>query len=353
MSGWLVAIVAGQIGLLAVLSVVLIGHRRLEDRRARWRQAARARLAAVLRETLQGRALPEAFRHAADRAAGADVAVVLQQHAAQVHGEMWEPLTAELRRSVWFARFVQPRWRSRLWWRRLMGARMLAILGTRDDLAVAHRLIRDRHPAVRTAGIGLLRRIGDRALLEAVLEQAVDAPRVVRRHYFNTLLARPGELVGVLEERLRAPRGDYERRALLDLAGEAGAPELVEAVAAQARHGNPEIRVAVARALGGYPHPTAERVLADLLTDPLWTVRARAAASLGTVRAQGTRDALAAALGDASWWVRLRAAVALRQLGSPGIDLLRHARGAGDRFAAEMAQYVLGLGPAAVADHLA
>jgi hypothetical protein len=62
-------------------------------------------------------------------------------------------------------------------------------------------------------------------------------------------------------------------------------------------------------------------------------------------------SSLAQALRDPSWWVRLRAGLTLRRLGAPGIDILGQTDPDEDRFAFEMAQYVLGLDEAAVAEY--
>ena len=81
-------------------------------------------------------------------------------------------------------------------------------------------------------------------------------------------------------------------------------------------------------------------------------VRTQAASSLGVIRAVNARGVLHAALRDGNWWVRLRAGIALRQLGPSGIAVLRDLQDGTDRFAREMARYVLGLTDEAVADYL-
>ena len=49
----------------------------------------------------------------------------------------------------------------------------------------------------------------------------------------------------------------------------------------------------------------------------------------------------------------LRAAIALRQLGQPGLEILAAVQAGDDRYAREMANYILGLSAAAVADYAA
>ena len=56
-------------------------------------------------------------------------------------------------------------------------------------------------------------------------------------------------------------------------------------------------------------------------------------------------------LTDPSWWVRLRSALALRRLGADGVALLEARRPEDDMYAYEMAQYVLQLDRAAIAEY--
>jgi HEAT repeat protein len=257
-----------------------------------------------------------------------------------------------VRQSDWFKTFLEPRACSRFWWKRLVAARLLAITGRQEDVTLAKALIADRHPAIKVAGIQVVRRIKDFSLLQTVLDEAMSAQPVVRRYLFDTLVSVRQVLVPVLDERIAKAETIGELRALITLGGELAAVELFDRLLSYVDHEELEIRVAVARALGSYPHPRSEETLTAFLTDAQWQVRTQAASSLGLIRALGARDALRLALSDSDWWVRLRAAVALRQLGLAGTHLLTEAQRGSDRFAQEMARYVLGLTDQAVADYL-
>jgi len=352
-SGFLAAVVGAQVALLLGLSLALIAHRWVAAAGQEGKERERARLGEALRGFLTARLTAAEFLRVLDGVRPDSVAAVIQRHGAQINGEAWESVVEQVRRSRWFGTELGRRLRSRFWWRRLVGARMLAVLGGEKDLSVVRRLVSDKHPAVKVAAIAVLRRVCTPELLASVLDEAIAAPSVVRHYFFDTLLTVGPALVPTLRQRLGMPRDDHEIPALLRLAGEVGAPELLVAILPHARHPDMETRAAAARALGAYPHAQACDALVGLLSDHHWQVRARAASALGSIRALDARDVLTAALRDANWWVRLRAAVALRQLGPAGVSLLKTAERSGDRFAAEMARYTLGLTDAAVADYVA
>ncbi len=349
----LTTIALAQIGFLAAVFVFLVARRLAESRRRARRAAERAALATRIRDVLAHRLEPDAFAGTLPRGRPSVVTAGLQESAQLVRGDQWAALTSAVRGSPWYQRTLRGRTRSRLWWRRLVGTRLLAVVGDERDVPDAVRLVADRHPGVRLAAVQLVRRLPHPPLIESVLEQAIQAPRVTRQHYFDALVAVRVPLGPILQRRLDAPGGAYELRAMLTLAGQMASPELLDRLLAHAASPSADARTQVARALGGYPHPKARDALVALLGDPEWQVRTQAASSLGAIRALDACDPLRRALSDGNWWVRLRAAIALRQLGEPGLAVLREARGGADRFAAEMAGYILGLSDEAVADHAA
>ena len=279
--------------------------------------------------------------------------LVMYDFSGRVSGPPWERLVKAVRTmpgpEAELRRHVSSRW----WWRRLLGARALAVMGGIDDLPLAERLVSDRHSAVKLAAISIARRVRDERLLTDILVEAISSRRVVRGYMFDTLTAARAELAPILRRRLTNPQSVFELRDLIRLAGTLGTPQLMAPILRLANHQDPEVRGGVARALGNFPHTESRTALLTLVQDTAWQVRTRAATSLGTIRADGATDLLRGALRDANWWVRLRAALALRQLGDTGMAQLEAAAKDDDRFARQMAEYTLGLTDAAVADYLA
>jgi len=349
----LAVIVLAQMAFLTVVFVYLVARRMAETRRLARRAAERSRLSGRIEETLAGRLLPEEFARGLSRHRVPMVSAALQEGAMQVRGDAWEHLAAAVRQSSWFGATLRRRAESRWWWRRLAAARLLATIGDERDVPCAVRLLGDRHPGVRLAAVQLVRRLPNPELLETFLDHAIQAPRVARQHYFDTLAAVRALIVPILLRRLGAPGSAYEMRAILTLAGQMASPELLDPLFAYVGSPSADARTQVARALGRYPDPRARDALLALLGDPVWEVRTQAAASLGAIHALEARDRLGQALSDENWWVRLRAAIALRQLGATGLEVLRQVRGGADRFADEMAAYMLGLSDDAVAGYAA
>jgi hypothetical protein len=349
----LAAIVVAQMAFLAAVFVFLVFRRMAEARRLALRASERARLSGRIEAALAGRLSPGEFARGLPRHRAPMVTAALQVGAMQGLGDAWEQLAAAVHQSPWFRRTLRRRVQSRWWWRRLIASRLLATIGDERDVPCALRLLGDRHPGVRLAAVQLVKRLPHPDLLETFLEQAIQAPRVSRQHYFDALTTVRELLVPILLRRLQAPGGSYELRAILTLAGQLASPELLDPLFEYAGAPNADVRTQVARALGSYPDPRARDALLILLGDPVWEVRTQAASSLGAIRALDARDQLKQALSDENWWVRLRAAIALRQLGATGLEVLRQVRGGADRFADEMAGYMLGLSDEAVAGYAA
>ncbi|MFQ5703644.1 MAG: HEAT repeat domain-containing protein [Gemmatimonadales bacterium] len=349
----LFVLAVGQGAFLVTTFVFLIFRRWRDSIRVVQRELERLQLGRAIREVVDGRRPHGDLAGEIDRCGRDNVTVVLQQYATTVSAACWGSVSQAVRQSHWYltvtTRFVT----SRFWWRRLMGARALALVGTDKDVGTARQLIGDSHAAVQLAAISIASRLHDPDLLDAVLGQAVGARRVVRQYMFDKLVAVGSPLVPVLQRRLSAPRSVFELCDLVRLAGTLAAPELQNHVLSLAEHEDKSVRGAVARALGHYGDKCARTVLEGLLSDEVWEVRTRAATALGMIGDGRSSGALSQAIYDSNWWVRLRAAVALRRLGAQGVQDLDSVAASDDRYASEMATYVLRLTDAAVQDYSA
>jgi HEAT repeat protein len=233
--------------------------------------------------------------------------------------------------------------RSRLWWRRLEGARLLTLLGA-DDRALP-RLLDDPHPAVRRQAV----------------EWAADDPVPGMVDGLVALLERPGaDRFSAQDALLRAGSVAVEPLARLLEADEAPGTDAALRVAAALAHPrftqpairlcsatDAGIRAAAAELLGSIGGEEGTVVLAELLDDGDPAVRAAAARSLGRLRYWASAPKLAGRMRDTSWQVRRAAGLALRAVGPPGLLVLRKMRSDANNFAADMARQVLDL-PAGV-----
>ncbi|HSU17340.1 HEAT repeat domain-containing protein [Longimicrobium sp.] len=228
--------------------------------------------------------------------------------------------------------------KSRKWWKRLRGIRLLTALGGGED--VVPPLFRDPHPAVRAEAAewagqnptpGVIRRL---ILL-------LEYPEAVGSWVLRDSLIRIGPpaidpLAAYLET-----HGGEQAEAALEVATGLADPRFAAAAERLCGDADPVCRaraVALAGAIGG---DALVRRAVGLLDDAEPSVRAAAAAALGRLGHWPAAARLARMLRDPAWVVRSQSALAMRRLGSPGQLLLRRALDDRDRFAADIARQVL------------
>jgi hypothetical protein len=267
---------------------------------------------------------------------------------ARVPGERWRQLAVALERE-WWARIVRSNCRSGRWWKRLECARFLSIAATPGDTARILKLLHDPHPAVHIAAVATLERLESPPLATAALERLPSLAPTVSAYYASMLRRSRAVVVQLLLAKLRRT-GDPALPRLAEFAARLQEPLLREPLTALAEHGDAEVRVQVARALGSFPHAASLAALTRLVADALWPVRAQAARSLGMLADPASLRGLRAMLRDPDWWVRLRAGLALTRFGAAGRNALLEADVGTDANARNMAHLVLGLSPQALAE---
>lgn len=344
----ILALVQGALVLL-LISGLLTAHAL-----AGWRDRRRAAQATAGRDIVERhlahRLLAEEAREALDRLQRPVLPALLIEFASRRSGEDREKVFRLLEGTRWH-RSLDRQARSRFWWRRLRAARSVATLASPAHLLLVHRLLEDDAPAVRLAVATAIERLPSPALAAALLGRAARSPVVERNHLVEILAGSHTLVLPVMIERLTAPQDEDTTRVLLDLASRVGFAALLPYIIPLTSSPALEIRVAAATCLRNFPHPQSSGALRRLLTDDEWEVRARAAASLGAIGAVEAIGDLVVTLGDPNWWVRLRSAIALRLIGPAGRDALGRVDRAYDRFAHDMARYVLGLDDGAMAEY--
>lgn len=352
MSNRLLAILAlGQAASVILMLAYLVVGQRLGRRRDR-RRAREGERADEIARLLGTGAVSEDVAVAAFDALRSDtVTRFLRGASGQRGGVEGDRIAAALRRTRWHRR-LQVQTRSPFWWRRFRAAQALTRIAAAEDLGTVHRLLSDPIPAVRLAAASTLPRLPSPGLAAAILEQAAVGHPVIRNHLLEILAYSRALVVPVLVRRLENPGSEERLRVLLDLAGLLASAELLPHVVAHTDSVSPEVRVAAGSALRSFPHPGSAAALRRLLRDELWHVRARAAASLGAIGAVEAIDDLCQTLCDPVWWVRLRSAIALRLIGPRGIRALCEFDRERDRYGHDMAQYVLKLDEAAMAEYV-
>ncbi len=252
----------------------------------------------------------------------------------------WEAVIGLLRRTRWFAA-MRLNVRSRWWWRRLDAARCLYGLARPVDAEDARRLVEDHNATVRIVAARIVRRVASHDLILAVLRQALRSEAVLQSYLLGLLRPHGLAVVEPLIELGRGAASEYELKSIIKFMAEIQDPRFREPITARAEDERPEIRTAVAAALGHFPHHQTTAKLSKLVEDENWRVRAAAADSLGCVVAVESVELLRKRLHDEEFAVRLKAAAALCQLGSKGLQCLLETIRRDRADDAELARYVL------------
>jgi HEAT repeat protein len=336
-------VAAVQAVFLLVLASYLVVHRSRMDRLTRRQTAAAASLSEPLHRFLLGAADPNQVRaHLAAMRPDQALEQLTRLSALRVAPERQNALAAALLNEGWVQRGLKGA-RSRRWWKRLAAVRLLAAVGTQTHRALLRRLLLDRHPAVQLAAASCLGRVADSDLVSLVVETLPGRPVAVRHYLFAALRQCWSHTVPLVARRLRADTPAQRLEVWINLAEVLATPAVLAPVLRLSTHTEPNVRLAVARALKHYFHPDTPAVLLTLIKDEDWRVRAQAARALGVLKVGESVAPLGPLLRDQAWWVRFRAALSLAQLGEPGRRMLREARVGGDRYASEMATMISGL----------
>lgn len=230
--------------------------------------------------------------------------------------------------------------RSRRWKQRLRGARLFTLLGGGD--AVVPALFDDPHPEVRAQAAAWAAGHATPEVVARLLEMLNDEQTLCRFTVRDSLLRIGRPALEQLACYLDTHSG-VRALAALEVAVWLPDARLLDCALRLTGDELAGTRARAARLLGSLPGERAPEVLVGLLLDPSPEVRAAAARSLGRIHHWPAAAPLAEALGDSAWDVRLQAGLALRDLGSPGLLMLRRSKGAADRFAADMSRLVLDL----------
>ena len=228
--------------------------------------------------------------------------------------------------------------KSRFWWRRLQGIRLLTLLD--GGAEVVPKFLKDPHPAVRCQAVEGTTGHPTTPVIY-VLVKMLDNPRDPARFSIQDSLLRMGypATEPVREALTTATASNLV--AVLEVAIGLASPQFLTPALGLSGNQEPAVRILAAKLLGALGGGEAAEVLTGMLPDQDPPVRQAAAAALGNLGHWPAATAVAELLQDSVWAVRREAGLALRNFGAPGHLILR--RSLGDEWApaAEMAKQVL------------
>ena len=228
--------------------------------------------------------------------------------------------------------------RSRFWWRRLYGARILTVLG--PDSSRIGALFHDPEPLVRAQAAEWATTRPDTARINSLILLIYDDVAFCRFSATDALLRIGIPAVPALIDRLDQITGIIALP-LLDIAAGIGSPAFLGSAVRLSSAYEPEVRARAAGVLGTIGGEQSIHTLMQMLTDHDPSVRAAAAQALGRLEHWKAAPRLAEVIRSDEKLPRRAAAYALRALGAPGELLLRKLAREGDREAANAARQAI------------
>jgi HEAT repeats len=332
---FLLHVITAEAAILAVVIVLLIGYAAVHGWYTRWSAARLTRARAVLSAILDRSVEYEAGLAELRRLPASLKIRLLVEFARALQNE--ERL-GDIARALGLVLRAEALCRSRWWWRRLHGLRLLTQFG--DGASLVPALLRDAAPVVRAQAVEWVGRHSLAGFVDHILQRLDDPVGLVRFAAQDALL-RGGDVV---IEPLRGYLGQAPDRGTgpaLQVAIGLADPRFLETGLALGQSGSMSTRALAASLAGAIGGRESIASLMAWLADPAPEVRAAAAAALGRMGHWPAAPAIARLLGDRAWAVRREAGLALAALGAPGALFLRRALADPDRFAADMSRRVL------------
>jgi HEAT repeat protein len=233
---------------------------------------------------------------------------------------------------------------ARQWWKRREAARAFALVGTPDDRALVKALLDDRHTAVGIIAIGAVPRVADEALISWTLDRYPFVSNVARRLLHEGYTHARAFVEPALVAHLREDAAPGSLARWITVGADLQLTSALERIATLDSHPDAGVRRAVARALAKRPHPDSMAALRALISDTSPEVRASAAWAMGQINSVAVLPHLKRAVHDSAWVVRYQSALALATLGEKGRAVLGEMREDPDRYVADMAVMISGLG---------
>jgi hypothetical protein len=225
--------------------------------------------------------------------------------------------------------------------RRLKATRLLGFFIDPRKMDSMLKLLEDK-PIVRLAAVQAISQLSTPETVGFVF-QAFEADSCSNIHsYISVIFSLGGRAEACIREALKKPISVEKIALLIELAGAIPLRSLCSDILPFADHPDKEIRIKVARALGGLLIPDSIPVLIRLASDEAWEVQAQAVKSLGKLKSLEALDVLSQAFFSKNWYIRFNARTGLMNLGEAGVKRLEEiAQQTRDAYAAAMAAMAL------------
>ncbi len=229
------------------------------------------------------------------------------------------------------------------WTKRIQAAGCFLLIADKKNEQHLLYLLRDSTPIIQYSAAYSAAKLGTAQCTNAIIDEMNKVNRFLRIPFHEALLRGDKQAFRYLESRLESDENPYTRVSCLEILSDHMNAHIAELARKNLYATSKNLRLAAIRALGHYSDAESISSLIHLLKDPEWEIRAIAARSLGYLGAKEALSELSPLLKDKTWWVRMNSAIALKRLGKEGRKILEEQKAQEDRYAYEMAQYVLKL----------
>ena len=204
--------------------------------------------------------------------------------------------------------------------------------------------VKDSSEDVRLAAVRSLGLLGTAEGLRVLLDALEDDGKWTPVKIVEILMGIGPEIEPEIVPRLNTHQSTRTLKLYVELCGYLRLLKSIAPLQNLAHDPDPEVRAAVARALGKIGHDSAAGTLSCLLAAPESPVRSEAARALGELGAIEMSEELRQALCDPDWQVRRNAAASLRRIGPTGQSLLQSVSDSGAPEAQRAAAHIIELG---------
>ena len=225
--------------------------------------------------------------------------------------------------------------------RRLRATRLLGFFVDPAGMEAILKLLDDK-PIVRLAAVQAISQVWTPETLDLVFRAFVADSYPNIHSYINVIFSLGARAESNIREALKKPISLEKIALLIELVGAIPLRSLYADILPFVDHPEKEIRIKVARALGGLLIPDSVPVLIRLASDKAWEVQAQAVKGLGKLKSQEALDILTESFFSKNWHVRSNARIGLMNLAEAGVLRLKAVAGqTRDPYAAAMAAMAL------------
>lgn len=229
----------------------------------------------------------------------------------------------------------------RHWVQRFYAAEVFSLATHKEDEKYIQNLINDGIPLVYLNALPAALACGSKNIIDSIVLHIASQRRLTQGTYLQAFVNAPSDIVSIIVDYLNQTKDPYIRTTCYKILMLSQATNSNWDLNSDIASPNLELRIAAVRYLTMRNQNEAIPVLTNLLNDPQWEMKVAALNSLGSLNARTAIPQITESLRDHEWWVRMNAGQVLFNMGDDGMRVLKEQDPSKDKFAYDVAQYLL------------